>query len=335
MRRRRRAVAGLAGVALLVVLSACGALGDPPDEEPPKGALEVSTLKVSVQLNIDAATFFVAQDKGYFREEGLSIDLTVAQKGSATIDNLAGGSVDVGLSSYPPGILARVKKAAPDLTIVADGATTTPELFGVVVKKDSPIKVPADLAGKKIAVSSKGGIGELALRSQMKARDIKIDPNLFIPFGFADMPSRLEAGDIDAAIMNEPYLTTALQEKGVQKVIDPFTGPTADFSTTGFFAKKSFIDKHPNTMAAFVRAIVKAAKASNDRLVVQQVIQQNIKVDKKIADLMRMPIYQTTAEPSRLQRVIDLMVSTGEMKPEQSFNIKDMIWDQSPHHPNG
>lgn len=334
MRRRgRTAAGGTAVLLLLLVATGCGLLGgnSSGDDAPPASGskLEQSKIRVSLQKVVEGAAFYVAMDKGYFTQEGLTIDYAVAQKGSAVIDNLLGGSVDIGMASYPPGVLANAKNKDAGLKIIADGGTTTEKLFALVVKKDSPIKTASDLVGKKIAVSSKGGIGELALRSHMQLKGVPTDEKQFIPLGFADMPNQLGAGNVDAAVMNEPFLTNSLRNDGVVELFNPFQGPTANFPTTGFFAGKQFLNKAPHAAEAFVRAMIKGARDTTDRTVVEASIEKWVAVPKEVAMLMRLPEFPTTVDPSRLQRVPDLMHQVGELDRTIVVTMRDMIWDVS------
>jgi NitT/TauT family transport system substrate-binding protein len=328
MRRKRLAAVGCA-VAMVAALAGCGLFGEAAESTPASsGPLEKSTIKVAELKIIDATPIHIAIDKGYFKAEGLNIELSTGGKGSANIDNIIGGSIDIGLASYPPSIMPVAKKAA-DLKIVSDAVATTENLFLLVVKKDGTINNLKGLEGRKIAVSSPGGIAELALRSQLKIAGVNAGKDQYLSMPFADMPSALERGNVDAAIMNEPFLTQALQSSGVQKLLTPFSGRTADFPTSGWIANKKFTDENPKTVAAFQRAMVKAVGDTQDRKVVEESVVKYVQVPPNVASLMTMPIYPTSTDATRLQRVVDLMVEVGELKPEQKIDMHTMVIPQT------
>jgi NitT/TauT family transport system substrate-binding protein len=326
MRRKRRAIAGLLTAALVATLGGCGLFGDSADKPAPTGGLEKSSLKVAELKIVDGTPIHIAMDKGYFAAEGLQIELTTGTKGSVNLDNMMGGSVDIGLLSYPPAILAQAKKVA-ELKIVTDAITTTENLFILAVKKDGPIKDLTQLTGKKIAVSSQGGIGELALRSQFAIHNVPVNKDQFVPMQFADMPTALDRDNVQAAIMNEPFVTQALQTNGVTKLMSPFTGSTADFPTSGWLATKKFVEQNPKTIAAFQRAMNKAVADTQDRATVEAAVVKYVGVQPNIAQLMTMPVYPTTTDATRFQRVVDLMHQVGEMKPEQQVDMHAMVID--------
>ncbi|MET0233071.1 MAG: ABC transporter substrate-binding protein [Kibdelosporangium sp.] len=309
---------------MVAALGGCGVFGEPADSSPGSGPLEKTTIKVAELKIIDAAPLHIAIDRGHFKAEGLNIELTTGGKGSANIDNVIGGSIDIGLASYPPSIVPVAKKVA-DLKIVSDAVATQENLFLLVVKKNGTIKDLKGLEGSKIAVSSQGGIAELALRSQLAIAGVNIAKNQYISMPFADMPPALERDDVGAAIMNEPFLTQALQSDGVQKLLSPFTGRTADFPTSGWIANKKFTDANPKTVAAFQRAMVKAVADSQTRGVVEEAVVKYVQVPPNVASLMTLPTFPTSTDPTRLQRVVDLMVETGELKPDQKIDMHTMV----------
>ncbi len=330
MRRKRRAIAGLLTAAMVATLGGCGMLGGNADQSnAPTGGLEKSTIKVAELKIVDATPIHMAIDGGFFEAEGLKVDLSTGAKGSANLDNVMGGSIDVALTSYPPAILAQAKKVA-ELKILSDAVTTTENLFLLVVRKGGTIKDVKDLQGKKIAVSSPGGIGELALRAQFKVRGVTVAKESFVSMAFADMPTALDKGNVDAAIMNEPFLTAALQSNGVEKLMSPFTGATADFPTSGWVATKKFAEQNPKTVAAFQRAMEKAVAATQDRAKVEAAVVKYVGVQPNIATLMTLPVYPTGTDANRFQRVVDLMHDVGEMKPEQQVDMKTMVLDSKP-----
>ncbi|ALG08041.1 hypothetical protein AOZ06_14935 [Kibdelosporangium phytohabitans] len=311
---------------LVAAIGGCSALDGSAETPQGQGAagLEKSTINVADLKIIDSAPIRLAMDNGHFKAEGLDVKLTTGAKGSANIQNVIGGTADIVLTSYPPAITPVAKKVA-ELKVVADAITTTEDLFLLVVKKDGPITKVTDLVGKKIAVSSPGGIGELALRSQMKIHGIDITKEQYQSTSFADMPTLLNNNDVQAAIMNEPFLTEALQKAGVTKLISPFSGSTADFPTSGWIATRKFVDENPRTVAAFQRAMAKAVTDAQGRDAVEKVVIKYIGVKDNVAKLMTLPTFSSSTDPRRFQRVVDLMVATGELKETERVDMQTMV----------
>src|SRR5699024_3422349 len=75
----------------------------------------------------------------------------------------------------------------------------------------------------------------------------------------------------------------------------------------GYATTEGWSKQHRNTAAAFQRAIQRAAADAANRAETEKVITGYAKVDKKLAPLMAPLQYPTSVNPTRLQRVADLM----------------------------
>jgi NitT/TauT family transport system substrate-binding protein len=308
-------------IAMLLAATGCSAIGGASREPTTPGPLEKTAITVGTLSLIDSAPLNLAVDEGYFKAEGLNVELLTGSKGSVNVDNLIGGSIDFGLTSYPPALIAQAKGAAK-LKIVADAVETTDGLVQVVVPPGSRVKRPEDLAGKKIGVSSKGGISELALVSRFKMMGMPVSREQFVSTEIASMPSFLARGDLDAAVITEPHLTGALKA-GCIKLLDPFTGPTLNFPWSGWFATERFTQENPKTAAAFQRALARGVADAADRSKVEETVVKHIKVEASTAALMVMPVFPSTADPVRLQRVPDLLTEVGEISAK--LDIRPMV----------
>jgi len=309
------------GIALVVSLVASCSVLDPsagttPVDTAPKGALEKTVIKVGILQLVDSAPMYLAIDAGYFKAEGLDVRITVNPKGSASIDQVIGGSIDIGQASYPPAYIP-VAKGKARLKIVADDVQTRADLVLVVVGPGSSITDPRQLVGKKVAVSSSKGISELAFDSTLKTLGVNPDSVNFASFDITQMPSLLERGDVDAAIIAEPHLTMALQH-GMRKLADPFKGPTVDFPWSGYFCSEKYAAANPHTVAAFQRALLKGVRDANanrsmvEGIVLSRILNSNDPDAVRTVQIMNMPVFPLTVDPKRLQRPADLLYDLGQ-----------------------
>jgi NitT/TauT family transport system substrate-binding protein len=98
---------------MLVVLTACGALGGGTSTSSASTStnskVEKSTIRVGVLPVVDAAPLYLAIDKGYFAQEGLTVQPVVVASGPAAVSGMIGGQFDIAYSTYP-GILAAQAK---------------------------------------------------------------------------------------------------------------------------------------------------------------------------------------------------------------------------------
>ena len=162
---------------------------------------------------------FVAQEKGFFAEEGLKVELIPFNSGTAIIDALLAGRIDANCGSSITGHWFAAQTAPDRFKIFQLGGTTSSKAdntFVVVVKKDSPIKDLKDLKGKKVGHFPGPTSMELAravIRTQINPEDV-----IFTQVPPPNMVQALAAGQIDAFFTPEPMGIMAVS-KGVGRYL--------------------------------------------------------------------------------------------------------------------
>ncbi|MGV9778543.1 ABC transporter substrate-binding protein [Streptosporangium sp. NPDC003464] len=312
MRFRLAGRAAIAGLAAVLALSACGGSDDKPDTANASG-LEKSKISIGALPIPDSAALYIADKKGFFKAEGLTVDIQVVQGGAQAQQSLFGGSLDATQTNYVSTFLATAAGNKPK--IISDLYQATPNSFNLMVAKDSSIKTPADLKGKKIAVNSLRNIGTLAVTSVLKTHGLTDKDVEFLEFPFPDMAGKLEQGVVDAAWMTEPHLTAVQKNIGAQKLADTMVDSTADFPIAGVIVTEDFAAKNPKTVAAFQRAVAKAQQISaSDRKAVEEILPTYTKIDAATAAVITLGTFPTSLDETRLQRVADLMLEQGLLK---------------------
>ena len=330
-RHARMIVGGLSVLALLATVAGCGALGGSSSEttsadKPATGKLEKSKITLGVLPILDVASVHVAIKKGYFKDEGLDVDLKVIQGGAAAIPGLINGDLDMSFGNWVSFFAAESKEAAKavgGLKLVSDGYQAKPDMFLIVTGANSPIKSPKDLAGKTIAINTFKNIAELTAKATLEANDVKPDSVTFKEFAFPDMQAAIENKTVDAAFMVEPFITRAQRAIGSVTALDAASGPTADIPIAGYATSGKFAKENPNTVAAFQRAMAKGQKDAADRPTVEPLLQDYAKVDKETASLVHFGEFPTTLDATRLQRVATLMKTYGLL--EKDLDVKPML----------
>jgi putative hydroxymethylpyrimidine transport system substrate-binding protein len=109
--------------------------------------------KVSFMLdwypNPDHAPIYVAQQKGYFADQGITLDIMVPADPNDPLKLVAAGQVDLAISYQPSVTMAR----SEGLPVVSIGSLVQHPLSSILYLKSSGIKTPADFKGKKIGYS--------------------------------------------------------------------------------------------------------------------------------------------------------------------------------------
>ncbi len=284
---------------------------------------EQSKIRLGLLPVVDIASVYLAINDGYFRQEGLDIDLVTIQSGAYAIPSLTEGKLDVVFGNYVSFFAAQAEKKA-SIKFVADSTYATPNTWMVLAAPDSPVKKPSDLPGHKIGVTAPHSLAELTIRSVLAANGVESKNVTFVPMGYPEMADKMKKGEVDAALLAEPFITQAEKTIGALPVFDAASGPTADFPIAGFGALEKYAADNPKTIAAFQRAFAKGQEAAaNDRSRVEQLIQDYAKIDPQTAALVNLPGFPTSMDASRLQRVPDLMQEFGVTT--ERIDVKPML----------
>jgi NitT/TauT family transport system substrate-binding protein len=195
-------------------VSATSAPAPAPAVQPlnPPVPVAVGLIGIFVDIGI-----LIAQDRGYFKDEGLDVSIEMFRSGAEQIPPLASNQLQFGTMALDPSLYNAVARDIP-LKIVSEKSRNSPShgVGAVVARADlydsGALNEPAKLKGKTIAVPSNGiplRYVELALaKGGLTLDDVELTT---IPF--PDMPVALANKSVDAAWMNEPYLVLA-EERG-------------------------------------------------------------------------------------------------------------------------
>jgi NitT/TauT family transport system substrate-binding protein len=304
---------GRAAVAVLaVVLVATGCSGSETTEDSAvREPLEQTELRVGVLPVIDNAPLFIALQKGYFADEGLKVTPEIVQGAGPAIPKLLQGSLDIAFTNYVS-VFAAQAKGTGKFHVLTDGYQAKPKVLGIVVMGDK-LAGPKSLEGRTIAVNALQDVGTLTISSALSSNDVKANSVKYRQIPFPQMAAALAKGQVDAAWMEEPFITSAAQTLGARLLLDTASGPTADFPVAGYVSTSAFVESNPRTAAAFRRAMQRAQQLAADRQNVEKVLPEYSKVDPETAVITSVGVFPTSEEPSpvRLQRVADLMQQFG------------------------
>lgn len=317
----------LASVALAAGLAACssGSSASNPATAA-TSAPELATITVGVLLGSDGVTIQIAQDKGFFKQEGLNVKTVVLPTTNAATTGLLSHTLDFSAENYV-GMFAQ-EKAVPglNLRIVADNDQATPNLYALMVAKNSPITSLADLKGKKVAFPAKGfNYGSMATNIQLQPYHLSSDNFTTVALPFSAAPQAVATGTIDAAFTTEPFITI-MESSGARELVDLLSGPLAGFPVACWGTTASFVAKNPKTVAAFQRAMAKAVRlAATDTPLVRQELPKFVTTMKpQMASVITLPAFNSTLTLARMQRVADVMIRLGALPA--NFDVKSMYY---------
>ncbi|MCG5219075.1 ABC transporter substrate-binding protein [Streptosporangium sp. KLBMP 9127] len=315
MRFGRSVRGSLIGLLALVAFAGCGA--DPAAEQPQAGGgLEKTELNVGIVPVPSSAPLFIAMEKGFFKDEGLTVKTQTIQAPQQIMPQILNGGIDAFLTSYVS-LITISDSGVAKLKMLTEAQQGGPGISGVVVTGDSPVKKPADLKGKTIAVNVVKALGEVTVSAHLKAAGVSPADVKFVPVNFAEQLAALQAGRVDAAWMTEPYISAAKKDLGGRVVIDTLSGPTDSLPLDGWAASADWVTANPKTAAAFQRAMAKAQQvAASDRAALNAVIPKFTKIPAEVAASMGLGTFTTSLDVARIQKVADLLAEFQITKTE-------------------
>ncbi|RTD91251.1 ABC transporter substrate-binding protein [Variovorax atrisoli] len=207
------------------------------------------------------AWFFLAQDRGYFKAEGLDVEIDQGEGSAASIPKVAAGAYQAGFGDVNALIDLSARRPA-DAPVAVYMLYNTPP-FTLVVKKDSPIRTPADLEGKTIGGPANDGALKLfpAFARIAKVDAAKVNITNMAPNLREQMLSR---GQIDAAFGYVTTVSFSAKAMGLDPAKDLRFIRYGDhgmdlYSNTVFFSR-SFAKENPKAVQGFVKALNRAVK---------------------------------------------------------------------------
>ena len=240
-------------------------------QAPKNGAVaELMPVQIGVVNASSDAGFFIADKRGYFREEGLSVVFTPFNSAAKMVAPLGAGQLDVGGGSPSAGLYNAVARGI-NIKIVADKASTPPG-YGfqpLLVRKDlidsGRFKSLKDLKGMKIAGSAPGSASTSTLNEILKKAGLKTADVERIFMGFPQHVMALQNKAVDAALTTEPSATKAVQSGAAVKVIgDDEAYPNHQLAVVLYAG--SFIRDKPEVARRFMRAYLRGVRDYNDAL---------------------------------------------------------------------
>jgi NitT/TauT family transport system substrate-binding protein len=278
----------------------------------------------AVPIDLYAQAYYAA-DRGFFKAAGLDAQVTTMANGGVTVTALAGGSADIAVSN-PVQIATAVSKGVP-LTVIAGAGmyTTGAPSTAICVPNASPLHTAKDLEGKTISVAALNDQSTIALKEWLTKNGADYKKVKMIELGYPEMIAALAAGRIDAAMLGEPWQTTA-RKSGDRLYAKPFDAIAPEFNIGVWTTTRSWAQAHPELVKRFASAIYAAAKWANahhDESAM--ILAKYSKADPKVIGGMIRVVHSTDLEASHIQPPLDAAFQFQQL--DKHMSASDLIWD--------
>lgn len=240
---------------VVLMAAACGGGGDG------KSGGSTDTVHYLTSFNTFGrdAFAYVAEEKGYFKEAGLDVDI---KPGSGTVDVmklLAGGRADFGAGDFTTALITIAEQKLP---VTAVGMVHQKSLAAVVALDGGGIATPKDLEGKTIG-DQPGSTNQVTFPVYAKAAGIDAGKVKFVPSAPPALPQLLATGKVDAIgqfIVGRPLVEKAAQ--GKKAVILPYGDVLPDLYGNALLASSKVAKEKPELVKKFSAALFKGLQYS-------------------------------------------------------------------------
>ncbi|WP_019818969.1 ABC transporter substrate-binding protein [Saccharomonospora saliphila] len=279
-----------AALLLGVGLSACGTDGGNAGSSSGDGTVDVGYVQLPI-----FAPLFVAQDKGYFADEGIQVNLEKVKSGQDAIPLASSGKLDAVLAGFSAGMFSAINSGLDVKVVgsmgVADGDTERPP-SALVVRQElidsGEVSSLADLKGRKIgALGGESATSAFYVGMALEEAGLSVTDVEFVPMSNPDIPTGLRTGGIDAGFVSAPFWEMAVSDGVAEKI---WTTPEGTSGTGtlygGEFAASEDAQKFHNALA----------RAAQDLQGEQRYSEENLRIiaeatDQSVEDVKSVPLY--------------------------------------------
>jgi len=288
-----------------------------------RSGIERPHLRVGAIEAVTATGLYLAQQRGFFAAEGLTVTIEPITGSGPVMADLLNGRLDVSFGNYVSFIAAQARGVGR-LRILAEGNNATAHEQQIAVLPRSPITSVAGLRGKTIGVNALANVATLIVSSVLAENRVPLSSVAFVAIPFPQMGEALAARRIDAAWLVEPFVTEAEIRYGAEAIADGDQGATANFPISGYAVTAAWARSYPNTAAAFVRALSRGQRlADTSRPAIEKVLPRYLGVSRQVASLVVTGEFPTGVNRVQIQRVADIMHQFGMLKTP--FDVAPMI----------
>lgn len=258
----------------------------------------------------------VADKQGYFKAEGLEVEMSKFNSGALALPVLQSGKLDIALSNTISTLQAieqglDITLIAPAAAARAQGADSTTALL---VLKGSAAS-PKDLEGKRIAVNVINSSAWLYMVAVLDKNGVDRSKVRFVEVPFPQMNDPLLNKQVDAIGQVEPFTTVLMNTGKVDALSYTYVDVQPNADITQYVALGAWVKKNPETAKKFARAIAKGAQFANANDAATRTINQEFtNLAPALKDAVRLPRFGEAVNTAEIRKTMDLMIKYGLMK---------------------
>jgi NitT/TauT family transport system substrate-binding protein len=284
----------------------------------------LTSIRVGATPIDSLAPLAYAMRTGMFEKAGLQIELNMMGSGNAITAAVAGGALDIGLSSLVAIIQGHLR-GIPFTIVAPGGLWVDSDTAGLLVPKSSPLRKASDFNGKTISTNALASLDTVAMQAWVDQNGGDSKSLHFFELPAAAVEAALTQGRIDASLLSNPQYAAAIAD-GARSVAHVYDAVGRQFSLGVWVAMQSYVQQNHSVVERFSRVVADAgafARAHPDATVNDEA--QYTKQDPAVIAHMKRQRMGTTVSAADLQPVID--ASAKYKFTERAFPAAELISD--------
>jgi ABC-type nitrate/sulfonate/bicarbonate transport system substrate-binding protein len=275
-------------------------------------------LKVGLLFSASDGGILIGVERGYYREEGLDIELVQFDTGPSMFAPLATGQIDIGGPSPDATFLNAYSRNIP-IKIVADKGVNSPGhgFNAILVRKDlwdsGEVRDYADLRGRTIATLAPQNAQEIQLELALARANLRLEDVRLVHMPFPDMLPALANRSVDLAMNIEPFPTLAVERgiavrwKGIDEIYP-------NHQIAAMFYAPHFYQAQPEAARRFMVGYLRAVRDYVDAF----------ERNRGRAEVIEIMTRTTTVKDPAIW---EKMVTPG-LNPDGYVNVESLAYDQ-------
>jgi NitT/TauT family transport system substrate-binding protein len=312
---------------VVLLLGACSPKGGGQQPEPVE-------LKVVLAPYLAYAPLFIADEEGYFVEQGLQIEFIRLARSAEAIPSLVSGEVDVLPTAVSVALLSAVARDQ-DIRLVAGlnydasaGCTVNALLARPELLDSGELDSPAQLGGRRVSMRT-AGINEYLLETMLDTTGVTLGEIEVVDVPAAAEAEALEKGTIDVAFASEPWVTRNLQT-GHADIWTPLKQVIPDFQAAIIVYGPTLLEENPDVGRRFVVAYIKALQQYREGKTARniEILAEYTELDR---ELLTEACWPTFPDDGRInvQSVLDFQAWAVKKGYLDSPVTEEQFWDPS------
>ncbi len=256
-------------------------------------------IRIAVLPILDYLPMYVADDKGFFEEENLTVEFIPVPSASQRDQVIQAGQADGMVNELLSTLF--YNRDGQEIVVVRNARVATPAYpqFRVLASADSGITTAEGLKGQEIGISE-ATIIEYSTDRLLEAEGFASEEiNTIAVPGIPDRMALLNSGELTAANLPDPLSSLAIQG-GAVVIVDDSKHPEYGHSAISF--DKDFVEKHPESVRGFLRALERAVEEiNNDKAQFSNLLSERQLVPEPLLGSYTIPDFPTASVPPESQ----------------------------------